>query len=402
MRIAKIQHSNISGTVQLPPSKSVAHRALICSFLAGCGNVCGLIDSKDMQATLGVIAALKENKPVADCIESGSTLRFMIPVAAALGKTIKFVGRGKLPERPIGDYLRLLPEHGVECTCTGTLPLTVSGQLTPGRFEIAGDVSSQYITGLLLALPILDGDSEIVLITELQSKPYVDMTVKVMADYGVRVEERENSYFIPGNQQYSVRDYSVEADWSQAAFFMVAGALYGDVRLCGLDINSAQGDKRIVDVLRQFGADVSVEGSAVIVKKSDLRGTEIDATDIPDMVPSIAVAAAYAQGKTVIKGAQRLRFKESDRIKSIIYNLERLGANVQETEDGMIITGSRLHFANMKGFNDHRIVMAMTVAATGVDGISTIDDAQSINKSYPDFFTDYNGIGGNVNVFISG
>ena len=183
---------------------------------------------------------------------------------------------------------------------------------------------------------------------------------------------------------------------------MVAGALYGDVRLCGLDINSAQGDKRIVDVLRQFGADVSVEGSAVIVKKSDLRGTEIDATDIPDMVPSIAVAAAYAQGKTVIKGAQRLRFKESDRIKSIIYNLERLGADVQETEDGMIITGSRLHFANMKGFNDHRIVMAMTVAATGVDGVSTIDDAQSINKSYPDFFTDYNGIGGNVNVFISG
>lgn len=402
MRIVKIQHSNISGTVQLPPSKSVAHRALICSFLAGDGNVCGLIDSKDMQATLGVISALKENKPVADCIESGSTLRFMIPVAAALGKTIRFVGRGKLPERPIGDYLRLLPEHSVQCECTGTLPLTVSGQLTPGRFEIAGDVSSQYITGLLLALPILDGDSEIVLTTELQSKPYVDMTVKVMADYGVRVEERENSYFIPGNQRYSVRDYTVEADWSQAAFFMVAGALYGDVRLCGLDINSAQGDKRIVDVLRQFGADVSVETSAVIVKKSDLRGTEIDATDIPDMVPSIAVAAAYAQGKTVIKGAQRLRFKESDRIKSIIYNLERLGADVKETEDGMIITGSRLHFANMKGFNDHRIVMAMTVAATGVDGVSTIDDAQSINKSYPDFFTDYNGIGGNVNVFISG
>ena len=402
MRIAKIQHSNISGTVHLPPSKSVAHRALICSFLAGGGDVSGLIDSKDMQATLGVISALKENKPVADCIESGSTLRFMIPVAAALGKTVKFVGRGKLPERPIGDYLRLLPEHSVQCECTGALPLTVSGRLTPGRFEIAGDVSSQYITGLLLALPILDGDSEIVLTTELQSKPYVDMTVKVMADYGVTVEERDNSYFIPGNQQYSVRDYTVEADWSQAAFFMVAGALYGDVRLKGLDINSAQGDKRIVDVLRQFGADVSIDGTDVIVKKSALKGTEIDATDIPDMVPSIAVAAAYAQGKTVIKGAQRLRFKESDRIKSIIYNLEKLGANVQETDDGMIITGTPLHFANMKGFNDHRIVMAMTVAATGVDGISTIDDAQSINKSYPDFFTDYNGIGGNVNVFISG
>ena len=400
MRIAKIQKSNISGTVQVPPSKSAAHRALICSFLAGGGNVSPLIDSKDMQATLGVISALKCDNPVADCIESGSTLRFMIPVAAALGKTVKFVGRGKLPERPIGDYLRLLPEHGVKCDCTGTLPLTVSRQLTPGRFEIAGNVSSQYITGLLLALPILDGDSEIVLTTELQSKPYVDMTVKVMADFGVKVEERENSYFIPGNQVYLKRDYTVEADWSQAAFFMVAGALFGDVTLTGLDVNSAQGDKEIADILKKFGADVTVDDDSVVVKKSQLHGIEIDATNIPDMVPSLAVAGAYASGKTVITGAERLRYKESDRIESIVYNLKKLGADVEETKDGMIITGGTLHAANMKGFNDHRIVMAMTVAATGVDGLSTIDDAQSINKSYPDFFNDFNSIGGNANVFI--
>lgn len=400
MRIAKIQKSNISGTVQVPPSKSAAHRALICSFLAGGGNVSPLIDSKDMQATLGVISALKGDKPVADCIESGSTLRFMIPVAAALGKTVKFVGRGKLPERPIGDYLRLLPEHGVKCDCTGTLPLTVSGKLTPGRFEIAGNVSSQYITGLLLALPILDGDSEIVLTTELQSKPYVDMTVKVMADFGVKVEERENSYFIPGNQVYQKRDYTVEADWSQAAFFMVAGALFGDVTLTGLDVNSTQGDKKIADILKKFGADVAVNNDSVVVKKSQLHGIEINATDIPDMVPSLAVAGIYASGKTVITGAQRLRYKESDRIESIVYNLKKLGAYVEETDDGMGILGSPLHAANMKGFNDHRIVMAMTVAATGVDGVSTIDDAQSINKSYPDFFNDFNSIGGNANVFI--
>lgn len=400
MRIAKIQKSNISGTVQVPPSKSAAHRALICSFLAGGGNVSPLIDSKDMQATLGVISALKGDKPVADCIESGSTLRFMIPVAAALGKTVNFVGRGKLPERPIGDYLRLLPEHGVKCDCTGTLPLTVSGKLTPGRFEIAGNVSSQYITGLLLALPILDGDSEIVLTTELQSKPYVDMTVKVMADFGVKVEERENSYFIPGNQVYQKRDYTVEADWSQAAFFMVAGALFGDVTLTGLDVNSTQGDKEIADILKKFGADVTVSNDSVVVKKSQLHGIEINATDIPDMVPSLAVAGIYASGKTVITGAQRLRYKESDRIESIVYNLKKLGAEVEETADGMEIIGGQLHAANMKGFNDHRIVMAMTVAATGVDGLSTIDDAQSINKSYPDFFNDFNSIGGNANVFI--
>ena len=400
MRIAKIQKSNISGTVQVPPSKSAAHRALICSFLAGGGNVSPLIDSKDMQATLGVISALRDDKPIADCIESGSTLRFMIPVAAALGKTVKFVGRGKLPERPIGDYLRLLPEHGVKCDCTGTLPLTVSGKLTPGRFEIAGNVSSQYITGLLLALPILDGDSEIVLTTELQSKPYVDMTVKVMADFGVKIEEREISYFIPGNQIYQKRDYTVEADWSQAAFFMVAGALFGDVTLTGLDVNSTQGDKKIADILKKFGADVTVNNDSVVVKKSQLHGIEINATDIPDMVPSLAVAGIYASGKTVITGAQRLRYKESDRIESIVYNLKKLGAEVEETADGMEIFGSPLHAANMKGFNDHRIVMAMTVAATGVDGLSTIDDAQSINKSYPDFFNDFNSIGGNANVFI--
>ncbi len=400
MRIAKIQKSNISGTVQVPPSKSAAHRALICSFLAGGGNVSPLIDSKDMQATLGVISALKDDNPVADCIESGSTLRFMIPVAAALGKTVKFVGRGKLPERPIGDYLRLLPEHGVKCDCTGTLPLTVSGKLTPGRFEIAGNVSSQYITGLLLALPVLDGDSEIVLTTELQSKPYVDMTVKVMADFGVKVEEREHSYFIPGNQSYQKCDYTVEADWSQAAFFMVAGALFGDVTLTGLDVNSAQGDKEIADILKRFGADVTIGNDSVVVKKSELHGIEIDATNIPDMVPSLAVAGAYASGKTVITGAERLRYKESDRIESIVYNLKKLGVDVEETKDGMIITGGSLHSANLKGFNDHRIVMAMTVAATGVDGLSTIDDAQSVNKSYPDFFNDFNSIGGNANVFI--
>lgn len=401
MSIAGIEKSNINGTVNIPPSKSAAHRALICSFLAGGGNVSPIIDSKDMQATINAIEALKNDKPVADCIESGSTLRFMIPVAAALGKTVKFVGRGKLPERPIGDYLRLLPEHGVECQSTGTLPLTISGQLTSGKYEIAGNVSSQYITGLLLALPLLEGDSEIVLTTPLQSKPYVDITLKVMADYGVKVEERENSYYVFGNQQYKKRDYIVESDWSQAAFFLVAGVLFGEVKLTGLDINSPQGDKEIVNILRQFGGDIKVDDDFVIAKKSDLHGIEIDATDIPDMVPSLAVCAIYAQGKTVIKGASRLRLKESDRIQSIVYNLKKLGVVVEETEDGMIITGSSPKGAVLKGFNDHRIVMSMTVAATGAEGKSTIDDAQSIDKSYPDFFKDYDSIGGKTNVFIN-
>lgn len=398
MSIVKLQNSILNGTVQVPPSKSAAHRALICSFLAGGGSVNPIIPSKDMQATVGAINALKNDLDVVDCIESGSTLRFMIPVAAALGKEVTFVGRGKLPERPIGDYLRLLPEHNVKCESEGGLPLRISGKLTSGRFEIAGDVSSQYITGLLLALPILDGDSEIVLTTPLQSKPYVDMTIKVMSDFGVKVEETENGYKIKGNQKYTPFDYTVEADWSQAAFFLVGGALFGDVSLTGLDLNSIQGDKKILDILKEFGADLTINNDVIIVKKSQLKGIDIDATDIPDMVPSLAVCASYAKGKTVISGAARLRLKESDRIESVVYNLKQLGADIVATDDGMIINGSKLTGGELKGYNDHRIVMSMSVAALGTDGEVTIDDAESINKSYPTFFDDYNKLGGKANV----
>ena len=346
-----------------------------------------MIDSKDMQATLGAISALKKGLGVIDCIESGSTLRFMIPVAAALGRNVTFVGEGKLPQRPIGEYLRLFKEHNVECKTDGGLPLEISGKLTSGKYEIAGNISSQYITGLLLALPILDGDSEIILTTPLESKPYVDMTVKIMSDYGVNVVETQKGYFIKGNQSYIQRDYVV-----------VAGALFGDVTLTGLDFNSSQGDKKIVDILRQFSAKVEIKNDAVTVHKSLLNGIETDARDIPDMVPSLAVLGAYASGITVIKGAERLRFKESDRIESVVYNLKQLGADVVATSDGMIIKHSKLCSAELKGYNDHRIVMSMTVAATGTDGESVIDDADSINKSYPAFFDDYNSIGGKVNV----
>ena len=330
MSKVELENSVLKGEVLIPPSKSAAHRALVCSFLAGEGKVDPIINSNDMKAMEQVIEALRNGDDIADCIESGNTLRFMIPVAAALGKTVTFIGSGRLPERPIGDYLRLLPEHNVKCTSDGKLPLKIEGQLTSGVYEIAGNISSQYITGLLLALPILDGDSEIVLTTELQSKPYVDMTIKVMADYGVKIEERKNSYFIKGNQSYKKRDYTVESDWSQAAFFLVGGAINGDVILKGLDVSSTQGDKEIVDILKQFGADIEVGLDYIRAKKSALNGIEIDVTDIPDTVPALAVAAAFAKGKTVIKGGERLRLKESDRIESVVSNLKRLGVAVEE------------------------------------------------------------------------
>ncbi len=398
MSVVKIENSILRGRVTVPASKSVAHRAMICSFLAGGGNVSPLVSSKDMQATAQAIGSLKNGGDVCDCIESGSTLRFMIPVAAALGKTVTFVGSGKLPNRPIGDYLRLLPQHGVTCESEGGLPLKISGKLTAGTFEIAGNVSSQYITGLMLALPVLDGDSEIVLTTPLQSKPYVDMTVDVLKRYGVDVAETERGYFVRGNQRFTVQDFMVEGDWSQAAFFLAAGAIGGDVTVDGLNIGSTQGDKRIVEVIKKFGAKVTVTENSVHAEKSALCGITLDASDIPDMVPTVAVLAAFASGTTVIKGAERLRYKESDRIESVVANLKKMGVDVTETPDGMIISGGTVHGADIDGYNDHRIVMAFSVAGLFADGVTTITDCESINKSYPDFFEDYNRIGGKANV----
>ena len=312
--------------------------------------------------------------------------------------TATFVGSGKLPNRPIGDYLRLLPQHGVTCESEGGLPLKISGKLTAGTFEIAGNVSSQYITGLMLALPVLDGDSEIVLTTPLQSKPYVDMTVDVLKRYGVDVAETERGYFVRGNQRFTVQDFMVEGDWSQAAFFLAAGAIGGDVTVDGLNIGSTQGDKRIVEVIKKFGAKVTVTENSVHAEKSALCGITLDASDIPDMVPTVAVLAAFASGTTVIKGAERLRYKESDRIESVVANMKKMGVDVTETSDGMIINGSAVHGADIDGYNDHRIVMAFSVAGLFADGVTTITDCESINKSYPDFFEDYNRIGGKANV----
>ena len=399
MKIVKINNSILNGEVVIPPSKSAAHRALICSFLAGGGTVKPIIPSKDMQATVGVIEALKDGESTLDCIESGSTVRFMIPVAAALGRNVTFTGQGSLLDRTIGEYLELLPAHNVSVKSDGKLPMEISGQLENGSYEVSGDVSSQYITGLLLALPNLEGDSAVILKTPLQSKPYVDMTVKVMSDYGVVVKETDFGYLIHGSQTFKKLNYTVEGDWSHSAFFLVAGTIGGDVTVSGLDMNTTQGDKAILDVLKSFGAEVELNDNSVRCVKSKLNGTDIDATDIPDLVPIIAVLAAFSDGQTVIKGAQRLRFKESDRIESVVENLRHIGADVTETEDGMIINGgARLHSAKLKGYNDHRIVMAFSVAALFLDGETEIDDAMSINKSYPSFFEDYNRIGGKANV----
>lgn len=402
MKIVEIENSALNGKITLPPSKSAAHRAIICSFLAGGGTVEPIIPSKDMQAAIGAANSLKSGDKIINCIESGNTLRFFIPVAAALGKEVTFTGEGRLPQRPLGEYIELLPKHGVKIESGGSLPLSISGKLESGDFEMHGDISSQYITGLMLALPLLDGDSKIILTTPLKSKPYVDMTVKVLGDYGVSVQETDYGYFIKGSQKYAVRDYTVEGDWSHAAFFMSAAAIGGKITLKGLDNNSAQGDKAVVDVMHMFGAKVTVGENSVTCEHGELHGIDIDCDNIPDMVPAIAVTAAFAQGKTVIRGAQRLRFKESDRIESIVYNLRQMGVDVTETDDGMIINPCGVHGAQLKGYNDHRIVMAFSVAGLFAQGKTTIDEAESVNKTYPSFFDDFNKLGGKANVINAG
>lgn len=399
MSIVRLKNSILSGEITVPPSKSAAHRAMICSFLAGAGSVRPITSSNDMRAMKQVISALNSGSDTIDCIESGNTLRFMIPVAAALGRKCTFVGSGRLPERPITEYLRLLSEHGVECICeNGKIPLSIKGKLTSGVFEIPGNISSQYITGLLFALPLLDGDSKIVITTKLESKPYVDMTIKILSDYGISVEETQYGYFVKGSQKYTVRDYTVESDWSQAAFFLVAGAIGGDITLKGLDLTSTQGDKEIINVLKRFGADITTDGNTIRCKKSSLNGITVDVTDIPDTVPAIAVAAAYAKGTTVICGGERLRLKESDRITSVVSNLKKMGVDACERQDGMVIVGGEPHGAMLDGYNDHRIAMAFSVAALCANGETQISDAQSVNKTYPDFYNDYNSLGGKADV----
>lgn len=408
-----------SGVVTAPPSKSDVHRAIICAALSkGKCKISPVALSNDIKATIGCIEALgakafvegdeltvdgteflTQGSALLNCGESGSTLRFFIPIAALGGVNAEFVGSGRLPQRPIGIFTDILPQKGVKCDTQGGLPLKISGQLQSGRFEAPGNVSSQFITGLLLALPLLDGDSEIVLTSPLESVGYINMTIKTMAKFGVEVQPTESGWHIRGNQAYTPHSYKTDGDWSQAAFFLVSGAINGEITVENLSSDSAQGDRQIAELLQKFGAEVTKAKTSVTVKARPMHAITIDASQIPDLVPVLAVCASFAQGTTKIINAQRLRIKESDRLKTTAALLNSLGGNVKELENGLEITGaSALSGGNADGCNDHRIVMSAAVCAAGLDGEIVCSDALSINKSYPEFFDDYNSIGGKANV----
>ena len=408
-----------NGTVNVPPSKSDVHRAIICAAMAnGVSRISPVALSNDIKATIGCIKALgadavlennvltvdgtnmyKNKTALLDCGESGSTLRFFIPIAAVGNINATFVGKGKLPQRPIGIFTEALPKAGTVCKTEGGLPLEIKGQLKSGIFEIPGNVSSQFITGLLLALPILEGDSEIVLTSPLESVGYIAMTIRTMKQFGVNIDTTEKGWHIKGGQSYKTCDYTTDGDWSQAAFFMVLGAVSGKVTVKGVAKDSTQGDKKCAEILARFGAKVTQLDNEVTVEKGELKAITIDASQIPDLVPVLSVCAAFAEGTTKIINAERLRIKECDRLKATAELLNNLGGKVKELSDGLEITGvSSLKGGNVNGYNDHRIVMSAAVCAARSDGDITATFAMSINKSYPDFYIDYNSIGGKANV----
>ncbi|MDE6781587.1 MAG: 3-phosphoshikimate 1-carboxyvinyltransferase [Ruminococcus sp.] len=397
----KITPEKLKGFVNIPASKSVAHRMLICAALAGDSEIGGINYSKDIEATVKAMSALgawiytKENsadvaekisppeKAVIDCNESGSTLRFIIPVAAALGVETEFHGSGRLPQRPIDIYIRELGKHGITFNYNNTMPFTISGQLTSGVYEIEGNVSSQFITGLLFALPLLDGESEIVLTSHLESRPYVDITIDVLKKFGITVDETENGFYIKGSQIYKPYNGDVEGDYSQAAFFYVANALGSSVNLGNLNPDSVQGDKKILDIINVIQSDGCFN---------------VDCSDIPDLVPVLAVLAASGKKESVIYNAERLKIKESNRLETTAALINNLGGNVEITADGLIIHPCGLYGGTVDSYGDHRIVMAAAVAAVGTSGDVIIKNAEAVTKSYPDFFEDYKKVGGIVNV----
>lgn len=411
--------SVLGGKIKAISSKSDAHRSLICASLCDKTTTinCNVM-SKDIAATINCLKSMGTDISVSkdiitvtpkpfnkkadiDCGESGSTLRFLIPLVSALGMDATITGHGRLPQRPISPLKEEMEKKGITFHTDNRYPLHLTGQLQSGEYEIAGNISSQFITGLLLALPILSGDSVIKIIPPFESKSYVDITISVLRKFGIKIEEKENLYIIKGNQEFiSPEEITVDGDWSNASFFLCAGAISEKgVTVTELDINSPQGDRKILDVLSSMGADIEIKGNEIAVKKNKLNAITVDASDIPDLVPIISVVATACGGETRIINAGRLRIKESDRIKSVVDMLNSVGADVKETNDGMVINCKKeLLGGVVNGYNDHRIVMSASILSTLCQGKVRITDSNAVEKSYPDFFVDFNKMGGNADV----
>lgn len=424
----KIIPQKLNGILEAPPSKSHAHRVLIARKLAQLQHKKQLLPdipsfSQDIEATKNCLAQLDETLPRLNCRESGSTLRFMLPVAMALKDEAVFSGSGKLPSRPISPLKEEMEAHGCSfhtvssniISHENTMGIcTIKGRLTPGSYALAGNVSSQFITGLLFALPLLNGDSSLQLTTRLESAGYVDLTLDVLRTFGIKITEKKSQdglirYEIPGNQLYTEPEsLLIQCDWSNAAFWLACGALGGDITLKGLDLTSSQRDKEFIYILEKMGAKLTISppsvenDNATSIRcsgsvSSHLQGADISVLQIPDLVPVLAAVMSLAEGSSMITDAQRLRIKESDRLFTVFDFLSRLGADIKESSSGLSITGqSGLTGGQIYGHNDHRIVMAAATASCACSSPVTISGAEAVSKSYPDFFKDFAALGGHV------
>jgi 3-phosphoshikimate 1-carboxyvinyltransferase len=412
----------LEGVISAPPSKAFTHRMLIAASLSnGTSKISNPLVSEDTQATLEAVRAfgpeidLQENcwtiygqekleapgNPV-DCRESGTTLRFMIPLAALAPGPSTFLFGASFERRPVAPLLESLKELGVESMVKGNSSsvMVCGGGIRGGKTSIRGDISSQFISGLLLACPKAKEDTEIFVTTELESKGYVEMTLEVLVKHGLEgcVNDELSRLWITGNQVYKSFDHWVPGDFSSAAFLLAASAVTSShITVRNLDYRTCQGDKAIVDILGEMGAVLKIGEESVEVDCDQLAGVDIDAKDIPDLVPICAVLGCYAEGYLQIYNARRLRYKESNRLDSISTELKKMGADITVTKDCLTINGGRvLHGATIDPHNDHRIAMACAVAALGAEGETKIQNVECINKSYPQFLSDLGMLGADL------
>ncbi len=408
------------GSVRIPSSKSMTHRELIAAALAkGESIVKGVSNSQDIEATVRILSLMgakfssQEEKDgsltfhisgglskqdgllEADAGESGSTLRFLIPLGLISENRVRYVGHGRLAERPLTPYYELFDKKGISYETKGGLPLTVQGKLEGGLYELPGDVSSQFFTGLLFALPLVQGNSTLKSTTTLESKSYVDLTLDTLARHGISIVEKSPEWYeIPGGQSYQNGTFAVEGDYSQAAFWLVAGLVGGKVTCQGLSETSKQGDKAILSILEAMGGTISYENGNIVASQSATHGTVIDAEDCPDLVPVLSALAAVSEGRTEIIHAGRVRLKECDRLHAMAVELTKLGAKIEEQPEGLVIDGvQHLSGGTVSSWNDHRIAMALAVISPKCTSPLTIEGAESVRKSYPTFWEDFKKVG---------
>lgn len=417
MNSIKITPNLLCGKISAIASKSDVHRLMICAaFSEHKTTIHNITLSKDILATANCLESLgakisfeksdcivlpikkASEKVFLDCFESGSTLRFLLPVACAMSENVSVTGQGRLPSRPIAELIEVLKQGNVVFD-REALPLITKGRFCAGNYTISGNVSSQYISGLLFALSLIPKNSTLTLSSELESASYVDMTISALKKFGVNIEFKDNTYYIYGKEKLtSPKEITADGDWSNSAFFLISGAIGKEITVCGLDTESLQGDKEILNILERFGAKVSVSGTDITVSPLSLTSCTVDLKNIPDMLPALSVVACFAKGETHFTGGARLRLKESDRISSVAKMINDLGGCAKELKDGLIVSGKALAGGTVDSANDHRIAMAASVAASLCKDEVTILDPLAVNKSYPNFYKDFESLGGKVYV----